>query len=159
MIVAWIAVIAWMGFIYSMSADNAEQSSEKSNTVVDFVAEAVVPDYEAMTPEEKSDVRSSLSLPIRKLAHVTEYAVLGILAAVAVWLTPKLEKAVFRIACPFVLSIAYASLDEFHQSKVPGRGPAFTDVCIDALGAALGIALVWGIYILFCLRRAKKVSE
>lgn len=44
----------------------------------------------------------------------------------------------------FLISAAYAVTDEVHQSFVPGRGGAVTDVLIDASGAALGIvAVVW----------------
>jgi VanZ family protein len=35
----------------------------------------------------------------------------------------------------------YASSDEFHQSFVPGRGPAFSDVLIDTAGGLTGIIL------------------
>jgi len=35
----------------------------------------------------------------------------------------------------------YASSDEFHQSFIPGRGPAFTDVLIDTAGGLTGIIL------------------
>jgi VanZ family protein len=43
----------------------------------------------------------------------------------------------------------YAALDEFHQSFVPGRGPAVADVLLDAAGgvaAQLVVALfmLWG---------------
>ena len=43
----------------------------------------------------------------------------------------------------------YASLDEFHQSFVPGRTPAVTDVLLDTTGGAAaqaiaGLVLLWG---------------
>ncbi len=158
-IIAWIALVVWMGFIYSMSADSGTESSEKSNTVIDIVAEIFVPDYEEMSPEEQEEVRESLSFPIRKLAHITEYCILGVLASVAVWFTPKLEKTVFRLLLPFVIGVGYASFDEYHQSFVPGRGPAFTDVCIDSFGVILGIGLVWGVYALYRVRSAKKLEK
>jgi VanZ family protein len=37
----------------------------------------------------------------------------------------------------WVMAILYSATDEFHQSFVPGRHPAVTDVLIDALGAAI----------------------
>ncbi len=155
-VIAWIAVIAWMGVIYSMSADTGTESSEKSGEVVDFVAETVIPGYGQMTTEEKSEVKETISLPIRKLAHISEYLILGVLTTIAVWLTPKLEKRLFRAILPFVISVAYATFDEYHQAFVPGRGPAFTDVCIDAVGVILGVGLVWGAYVVCSLREAKK---
>ena len=37
----------------------------------------------------------------------------------------------------WALAVLYSATDEFHQSFVPGRHPAVTDVMIDALGAGL----------------------
>jgi VanZ family protein len=37
------------------------------------------------------------------------------------------------------MAVLYSATDEFHQSFVPGRHPAVTDVLIDALGAALAL--------------------
>ncbi len=68
-------------------------------------------------------------LVLRKLAHLTEFAILGALLARAV---PDLPA--------FGLGVAYAVADEIHQHFVPGREGAPLDVAIDALGVAVGIA-------------------
>ena len=39
----------------------------------------------------------------------------------------------------WVLAVLFSTTDEFHQSYVPGRHPAVTDVMIDAFGAALAL--------------------
>jgi VanZ family protein len=39
------------------------------------------------------------------------------------------------------MACLYSVTDEFHQSFVPGRNPAVTDVMIDAIGAALALFL------------------
>jgi len=39
----------------------------------------------------------------------------------------------------WVLAVLFSTTDEFHQSFVPGRHPAVTDVIIDAFGAALAL--------------------
>lgn len=41
----------------------------------------------------------------------------------------------------WVMAVLYSTTDEFHQSFVPGRHPAVTDVMIDAFGAALALFL------------------
>jgi len=41
----------------------------------------------------------------------------------------------------WVMAILYSATDEFHQSFVPGRLPAATDVLIDSLGAAVALFL------------------
>ena len=72
-------------------------------------------------------------LVLRKLAHVTEYAILGALLARAVSELPA-----------FVLGVGYAVTDEIHQHFVDGRVGAPHDVVVDAVGVALGIlALRW----------------
>lgn len=75
---------------------------------------------------------------LRKVAHLTEYAVLSwlvvrALAGTTSWPTP-------RILCTaLAFSVLYAISDEWHQSFVPGRTGSVVDVGIDALGAATGI--------------------
>ena len=71
-------------------------------------------------------------LILRKLAHVTEYAVLGFLLA----------RAVRRPAVAVLLAAGYAVTDEVHQTFVEGRHGAPRDVAIDAFGALVG-ALLW----------------
>ena len=73
---------------------------------------------------------------IRKLAHVTEFGLFsitvfhGIRAGRSGW-SFKWALATLLIA------VAYASLDEWHQSFVPLREPRVRDVAIDAFGALL----------------------
>jgi VanZ family protein len=45
------------------------------------------------------------------------------------------------VSVAFALAVLYAASDEFHQTFVEGRVGAIHDVAIDAIGAAIGIAL------------------
>lgn len=47
-----------------------------------------------------------------------------------------------RTALAVVWAVAYGLTDEFHQSFVPGRTPAWDDIGADARGALIGVALV-----------------
>jgi VanZ family protein len=69
---------------------------------------------------------------LRKGAHVTEYAVLGLL----------LYRALERETLALAAGIAYAATDELHQHFVSGRHASPIDVAIDAVGVSLGM-LVW----------------
>ncbi|HEY3017842.1 MAG TPA: VanZ family protein [Gaiellaceae bacterium] len=69
---------------------------------------------------------------LRKGAHLTEYAILGVL----------LYRAFDREAPALAAGIAYAATDELHQHFVRGRHASPVDVAIDAVGVALGM-LVW----------------
>ena len=69
---------------------------------------------------------------LRKGAHMTEYAVLGLL----------LLRALGRELPAFALGIAYAITDEIHQHFVRGRHASPVDVLIDTAGVAIGIFLI-----------------
>lgn len=73
-------------------------------------------------------------LVLRKLAHLAEYAVLGLL----------LVRASRLSGVALVLAAAYAVTDEIHQTFVEGRHGAVRDVAIDAIGALVGI-LAWSL--------------
>jgi VanZ family protein len=98
----WLPVVAWAALIFAFSA---------------------VPDL--------GTGLGTWDFVLRKLAHTTEYAILGAL----------LVRATGRIGTAFALGVLYAISDEFHQVFVPGRHGAPLDVAIDAVGVAVGIAL------------------
>jgi len=95
----WLPVVAWAGVIFAISSI---PSLGTGLGVWDLI--------------------------LRKLAHVTEYAVLGFLLVRAVPLAPA-----------FVLGVLYAAGDELHQHFVTGREGAPRDVAVDALGVLLGL--------------------
>jgi VanZ family protein len=66
---------------------------------------------------------------LRKGAHLTEYAILGLL----------LMRALGRELPALALGVAYAVTDEIHQHFVPGRHASPFDVAFDAAGVALGL--------------------
>jgi len=71
---------------------------------------------------------------LRKLAHVTIYAILWLTVARAMqWRRPFLAT---------VIALLYAVSDEVHQSFVAGRHGSPVDVGIDAVGMGLA-ALAW----------------
>jgi VanZ family protein len=74
---------------------------------------------------------------VKKGGHATGYALLALCNMRALgWQRNRWPVA-------WLLAVIYSATDEFHQSFVPGRTPALTDIGIDALGAALGL-LIWG---------------
>lgn len=48
-----------------------------------------------------------------------------------------------QVLVAWILATLYSATDEYHQSFVPGRHPAFTDVMIDAFGAGLALLLIY----------------
>jgi VanZ family protein len=82
---------------------------------------------------------------MRKLAHFTEYAVLGVLSAraFASSANDSVRRHWFQVS--LLLIVCYALLDEFHQSFVPGRTASIYDSAIDVAGGltALLLSRIW----------------
>lgn len=73
---------------------------------------------------------------LRKLAHFTEFACLGVLLT---WLVGMIHKCIYLVPIGGVLA---AALDELIQRFVPGRHAALTDVLIDTAGVLVGMAIL-----------------
>ena len=76
---------------------------------------------------------------LRKLAHFTEFACLGLLLC---WLYGILQAKKWPL-WSLLCGAAAAAVDETIQVFVPGRGPAIKDVGIDTLGVCLGIVIIY----------------
>ncbi len=112
-LVAWLLVAAWMGVIFLFSTQ--PQRTVAPGPLVDYLS--------------------------KKTAHLLSYAALASLAYRATRRTWPTWSRGGAALVALVLAIAYAVMDEFHQSFSPGRNPSPADVGIDTLGALLGLAL------------------
>lgn len=73
---------------------------------------------------------------VKKSAHAIGYGML----ALSYLHMFKWDKRYYWLS--WLLSLLYSATDEFHQSFVPGRHPAVTDVLIfDNLGALIALAI------------------
>ncbi len=96
----------------------------------------IMPVLHWMFPRESKNTLWIWHHYIRKSGHVIEYAVLS-------WLTWRALRngrhgswAGLAAATIFLCAL-YASIDEFHQIFVPGRGPSVHDVMLDTLAATV----------------------
>lgn len=120
-----VLMVMVMAVIFRFSG----QSGETSHGVSNWLAVLL---FHMVGVEDPSAVKLLFGFTIRKWAHITAYAALGVTAL-----------GTFRKALPAAMvCYAYACLDEWHQSFVPGRGPALTDTFIDALGFGT-VIIVW----------------
>ena len=87
---------------------------------------------------------------LRKLAHFSEFALLGFLSA-ELFRTVG-ERGAHRVASPLLLGLLAACADETIQRFVDGRGSSLVDVWIDTAGALAGICLLYALYgvIIYC---------
>ncbi|MEO0470376.1 MAG: VanZ family protein [Bacteroidota bacterium] len=137
----WLPLLLFMGLIYYMSDQDRTASTAQSGWIVDVFA------WFGIDPS--SQLADILHETFRKLAHLTEYGILFILAfRVSRWYVDAPKS--FWIA--FAFCVLYAASDEFHQSFVVGRKGAVYDVFIDSAGAGIGWFLVR-----FWLRKGRKL--
>lgn len=155
-LVSLIPVVLMMAVIFIFSAQNGETSGALSGGITSWVLRTVVPDWEHLTALEQEKLLSIVGLVIRKLAHFSEYALLGFFLMLHI---QQIETRV-RLPLPWLLAWAvgtvYAASDELHQGLVGGRHPAVTDVCIDSSGVIAGVGIL--LLALFLLRRKKYAS-
>ncbi len=105
-------------------------------------ARVIIPLLHWLFPTATPRMLRLMHIGIRKMAHVTEFGLFsitvfhGIRGGRSGWR--------FRWAlATLMIAVAYAGLDEWHQSFVPVRKASARDVAIDALGAVLAQVLVW----------------
>ncbi|MGM9681738.1 MAG: VanZ family protein [Eubacteriales bacterium] len=154
-----VLTILWMIVIFLFSSQSGEASSETSGRIVDQIAPILIRDFENLSDAVRRSRIDSLTHVIRKLAHFSEYAFLGMLSFFALpW---NRLKRLPHILIAFGIGVFYAATDEIHQNFSNGRSPAVTDVLIDSAGALAGILLAWLIFILilsFSQKRRRKRS-
>ena len=110
---------------------NSMLPGELSGAISDWVKDLI-----AMLFPGAGPVTSGGGL-LRKIAHFTEFAALGMCLT---WLFAMLQK---RSYWPFLCGVAAACVDETIQRFVPDRGPSLFDVGIDSCGVLTGIILLW----------------
>ena len=117
----------WLCVIWGNSLLPGESSSQFSGWVGQLL--------ERLLPFLHMDSELAITV-LRKLAHFSEFAVLGVLLS---WLCGMLGNRWF---VPALWGIAAASVDETIQRFVPGRYGCLTDVLIDTAGVLAGVLLV-----------------
>ena len=124
-----VAFACWVAFIWLHSLIQGPESSLESGVVVALVR----PLFEAIGV---TDV-DLMTLVVRKGAHFTEYAVLGVISCGLA----RSRRAEGRpLPAAFALLPALVPvIDECLQLTVPGRVGAVTDVLIDLSGLAFGV--------------------
>lgn len=119
--------IAWIMLIFSFSMQSGEDSSQISGGIVSRLVDMLFPKGFAYAEQ--------LEFFIRKLAHFTEYFILGVL----VLLTLKQTRCPKQILVCFLICVLVASCDETIQLFSGGRSGKIADVVLDSVGAWCGI--------------------
>ncbi|MGX8698777.1 MAG: VanZ family protein [bacterium] len=139
-----VPVALLMVAIFCFSAQPADASSRLSAWVLDVLRSLLRPLLRLFGSASWHGVfKFNAEYLLRKLAHFTEYALLGFLTVRHVLAVNR--SANVRFAYPggwlaaWLWAILYAAGDEFHQRFVPGRAGQVRDAALDAAGALCGI--------------------
>lgn len=136
-IISFIVLILWMIVIFSFSSADANKSTSTSDKVITTMIEIKdkITNNETSNNEKEIIVKNS-SFYIRKIAHITEYLILGFLM-----FNLLKQYSVTNIYYAIGLSILYSCTDEFHQLFISGRSGSIRDVLIDTIGILIGTYL------------------
>ncbi len=131
---SWLAVVIWMGLIFSASTDgfSAAHTSRFIEPLLRWLSHGYL----------SEDAIGRIHFLIRKFAHLTEYAILAMLTWNALRLSLAGTSMRRLCALAVLISALYAASDEFHQSFTPSREATVRDVLIDTAGAIAGLILL-----------------
>ena len=141
-IVTGVLVLVWMGVIFFFSHQPSVQSEHISGGFCGQIVSGADKIFDLqLTQAEKDDIAERIEFPVRKAAHMTEYAVLSLL--LSAFYRGILRNGRYWYPASLVTAALYAGTDEIHQLFIPGRSGEFRDVCIDSAGAALGLLILY----------------
>jgi VanZ family protein len=129
----WILVVGWMVLIFIFSSQPGEVSNENNKFVIYI--------FNLLSLDLNSIFGNLSDFIIRKSAHFIIYFILYILLYRAINI--KINADIKGFILPIFILFLYACTDEFHQSFVPGRGPAFRDVLVDTSGGLTAFLIMY----------------
>ena len=151
---SFLPAVIILCLIFSFSAqtgkDSGELSYKISYKIVELKSEITGTDK---SYEELSSEAEAIHFYVRKAGHMTEYFVLALTFMLPFYVYGLRGKRL--LAATLICAVLTAASDEYHQSFVDGRGPAFTDVLIDSSGALCGIILGWILLNIFYRKKKK----
>lgn len=145
--------LCWMAVIFWFSAQEAEASSGLSGGFIARLLSFILPGFETMDEPSRLALIDSLQTIVRKCAHMGVYAVLGVF--VSMFMSTFSFGAAKQFIIALFLCIIYAASDEIHQYFVPGRSCEFRDICIDSVGALIGVSLCQALFYVNKRRRSR----
>jgi VanZ family protein len=129
----WLPVLIWLGLIFVGSTDalSAEQTSR-----------FLVPFLRWLDPQISFATIAAIHFALRKLGHLTEYAIFAALLWRALRRGTHLQaKMSILFLLAWLAAAIFAVTDEFHQSFVPSRTASPIDMMIDICGAMIGLII------------------
>lgn len=153
-IITGILILVMMVIIFIFSTQNVNTSDSLSGSITRIIMKLMKAIQKLFPNQGGSDIPydpnysffDDLNHYVRKLAHITEFALLGASVTGHIFACLKRKEGRFNVIkglmC-LVIGFLYACTDELHQLFVEGRGAQFKDVLIDTFGVLMGITIVY----------------
>ena len=158
-----LLIIAWMILIFQFSCMNSKDSDKASSETVATIIEnslrvtnKIGATHSYSTHNDILNASKVLNPLMRKVAHFSEYFILGVLIIIFLNYVIENKKYIIVFLISFVICALYATSDEFHQVFISGRAGQAVDVCIDTLGALTGIVLYSTYYLVYWIGKKKR---
>lgn len=141
-------LIVCLAFIWGNSLTNGEDSGNLSGGIMAWINAFLRLDAAGA---------DKLHWLIRKGAHFTEFACLGLLLT---WLFGMMGEKKGHLFCmPLLFGMMAACMDETIQVFTPDRGPSPIDIWIDTCGVAAGIMILILGYHYVCKKHTHNLEE
>ncbi|HEU5458855.1 MAG TPA: VanZ family protein [Pyrinomonadaceae bacterium] len=129
----YLPLIAWLAFI-SFASSGRFSAGNTSRIIGPLIL--------WLFPNTTQETLLVVHFITRKLAHFTEYAILGFLAARAFRTSPRPAISTRWFLISATLIVTFALLDEFHQTFVPTRTGSIYDSFIDMAGGLTALLVI-----------------
>jgi VanZ family protein len=136
-----ILTIVWILVIFSFSIQSGSISSLQSGFISSQISRLLLTLNIEVEPK-------TLSFMIRKLAHFTEFFILGCLVKKSSFELNRKDILYFIFIIPVI--------DEFIQYFVPERSMTLMDMGIDSIGILFGIGFIAFVHIIFKKNNVKE---
>jgi len=138
---SFLPALVVMYMIFSFSAQDGVTSAGISHRVSVWIVKMANGILDKnLTADQILIYADQIHYYVRKLGHITEYFILAVTVAFPLYVYRIRGIGLMLLAGIFC--VAFAGLDEYHQSFVVGRGPSARDVAIDSIGIFFGILFV-----------------
>ncbi|MCY7375437.1 MAG: VanZ family protein [Pyrinomonadaceae bacterium] len=132
----YVPLFLWIGLVLFLSTGQASMSN---------TSRFVRPLLEFLFPNSPEEILIVYHGYIRKLAHVTEYAILAFWASRAFSSSNLIFLRRFWFLFAFVLVSLVASIDETNQSYIASRTGSLDDVLLDIAGGTAMLLVFYSI--------------
>lgn len=143
---SWVKVLTTlctvliMAVIFISSSQDIDSSNLTSGFFSNLFVRFLRPEYDSMSPYEQQIAFDTVQSVVRKFAHFSAFALLGVSLRLCLesWLGRRKRLWLWSLlGC-----MLYAVSDELHQLLSSGRSCELRDVLIDSTGSLVGIVLV-----------------